>query len=416
MNLYDTSEELIKDPLTRLAMSSMMMKGIQDACMHATSGKVLIDCEHKVSYVPKVKDQKNTGSCWIQSGISFLECLAQRAGYDLIISSHHIHFCDKFEKCRVFLSRMNHMRSASDERLLHHYLEGDGPLSDGGTWSMLVHIIETYGIIPETEVVETHAGNNTFGVNEILKQMMRKHYVDGGDDTEFMNNVTGVLLRCLGKPFQREVRVKRTDGTTVTLTPHQLRNAIAPTDFLKSLTCFAHTPHVQEDAWAASHVTNHKEKQHRFYCVRDVRKLSSWTKNVLKYKNMPVPFTADVNFMRCDRRGVMDPDQFSYETMLGIVPFLGDKAERIKYKCTSPNHAMMFVGVDVDENDNPIRYLVLNSWGTKNNMRKGLYVMSQKWFEEYVFEVTLPPMENVSVPDSTECIHLKPWDVFSVVA
>ena len=132
---------------------------------------------------------------------------------------------------------------------------------------------------------------------------------------------------------------------------------------------------------------------------------------------MPVPFTADVNFMRCDLQGVMDPDQFSYETILGIMPFLGDKAARIKYKCTSPNHAMMFVGVDVDENDDPIRYLVLNSWGTKNNMRKGLYVMSQKWFEEYVFEVTLPPIENESVPDFKECcIELKPWDVFSVVA
>ena len=69
------------------------------------------------------------------------------------------------------------------------------------------------------------------------------------------------------------------------------------------------------------------------------------------------------------------------------------------------NHAMAFVGVDVDEDGHTTRrWRVENSWGDKI-ADKGYFTMSDDWFTEYVYEVAVPkallPAEYLQGPRRT---------------
>ena len=68
-------------------------------------------------------------------------------------------------------------------------------------------------------------------------------------------------------------------------------------------------------------------------------------------------------------------------------------------------HAMVISGVHLDAAGKPVRYKVENSWGDAVG-DKGYFVMSDKWLEEFVYQVVVPkalaPKELVKVFESDE--------------
>jgi bleomycin hydrolase len=59
------------------------------------------------------------------------------------------------------------------------------------------------------------------------------------------------------------------------------------------------------------------------------------------------------------------------------------KAERLQASESSMTHAMVITAVHLDDNGKPIRFKVENSWGDAVG-DKGFFVMTAKWFDEYV--------------------------------
>ena len=76
-------------------------------------------------------------------------------------------------------------------------------------------------------------------------------------------------------------------------------------------------------------------------------------------------------------------------------------------------HAMVISGVHLDASGKPLRYKVENSWGPDVG-DKGYFVMSDAWFEQFVYQVVVPralaPKELVKVFDQGEKTVLPPWD------
>ena len=108
---------------------------------------------------------------------------------------------------------------------------------------------------------------------------------------------------------------------------------------------------------------------------------------------------------------------YDYDKVYGS-EFKLNKAGRLDYGYSKMTHAMVFTGVDIDETENPRKWRVENSWGTKVG-DKGFYTMSDKWFREYVYEVMIDrsylSKEILEVLD-TEPVKLNPWDPMGALA
>ena len=131
----------------------------------------------------------------------------------------------------------------------------------------------------------------------------------------------------------------------------------------------------------------------------------------------PVWFGCDVG--KCSTRdgGVMDTNVYKLEELLGV-KFGMDKAERLDYGESLMTHAMVFQGVNLDEDGKPNRWRVENSWGEEPG-EKGYYVMSDDWFDEYMYQVVVNKKylsEELVKEYESEPILLEPWDPMGSLA
>ncbi|CCX37555.1 putative uncharacterized protein [Clostridium sp. CAG:1013] len=131
----------------------------------------------------------------------------------------------------------------------------------------------------------------------------------------------------------------------------------------------------------------------------------------------PVWFGCDVGQCSIREGGVMDLDAVKAEDLFGTT-FGMDKAQRLDYGESLMTHAMVFQGVDLDDNGQPLRWRVENSWG-KDAGQDGYYVMSDDWFSEYTYQIvvnkkylTAQQVEELA----QEPIQLEPWDPMGSLA
>jgi len=131
----------------------------------------------------------------------------------------------------------------------------------------------------------------------------------------------------------------------------------------------------------------------------------------------PVSFGADAGKCRNRELGVFDTGIYDYETLYGS-PLGLDKAERLDYGYSRMTHAMVFTGVNLDDDGEPTKWRVENSWGPEPG-DKGFYTMTTPWFREYLYEVMVDRRylaeELLGVLD-TEPTALKPWDPMGALA
>ena len=102
-------------------------------------------------------------------------------------------------------------------------------------------------------------------------------------------------------------------------------------------------------------------------------------------------FSCDVGKFLDSKRGLLDPDNYDYESLMGTT-FGMDKKQRIQTFSSGSSHAMTLMAVDLD---------------------KGHLIMTDKWFDEYMFRVVA---EKKYVPAKVldilkqKPIRLPAWD------
>ena len=118
------------------------------------------------------------------------------------------------------------------------------------------------------------------------------------------------------------------------------------------------------------------------------------------------------------KNGYWDPDSFQYGEVLGGLTFGMTKAERLDYGQSLMTHAMVFQGVNLDDNGQPNRWRVENSWG-KDPGKDGYYLMTDRWFEEYLYQIVVHKKyltEEQRKAYASDPIELEPWDPMGSLA
>lgn len=131
---------------------------------------------------------------------------------------------------------------------------------------------------------------------------------------------------------------------------------------------------------------------------------------------LPVFFGSDVGKFSNSSSGIMDPALYDYGLAFNISLNLS-KSQRLKVRESAMTHAMVLTAVQV-EDGKPVRWRVMNSWGD-NAGDKGYFVMTDKWMDEFVYQVVVDPgFVSKEIKDllKTEPLVLPLWDPMGALA
>ena len=163
------------------------------------------------------------------------------------------------------------------------------------------------------------------------------------------------------------------------------------------------------------------EAEHTKYLnVDSIELLKDISIKMLKL-GLPVWFGACSSKGREKTEGVFDSEIFDYESLYGFKPLSDgmDKESRLLYHDSAMSHAMVIIGVDLDDvTGKPLKWKVENSWGPASG-RKGNYLMTDRWFDENVYEIAaFKGVMDKKLLDAFEQppVTLPPWDPMGTLA
>ena len=122
-------------------------------------------------------------------------------------------------------------------------------------------------------------------------------------------------------------------------------------------------------------------------------------------------FSCDVGKFMDRAKGTLDLKNFDYESLFAT-SFPMDKRERIQTFASGSSHAMTLIAVDLNEAEDPVKWMVENSWGAASGYQ-GHLIMTDEWFNEYMFRLVV---ETKYVPAKVmelfkqKPIRLPAWD------
>lgn len=396
---------------------------------HNLQGKIDHFFKYRVN-VKGITDQKSSGRCWMFTSMNVLRpSVMEKFNVSSFDFSHNYnYFWDMFEKSNLFLENIIATADRDgDDREVVTYLQS--PVGDGGVWNLFYNLGEKYGVVPAEVMPETEHSNNTSQMVSLINERLRgaaynirEIAVKKGKAADMeqekmaaLKDVYRVLALCLGvPPTEFAWRYKDKDGEVKVLktTPKEFYSSIVPADYSPD-----------------NYIMIMNDPTREYYKVYDIANYRNTVEGInWVYLNLPndeikkaalasiknneaMYASCDVGKQSNRKEGVMDPKMYDYQSLFGITLNM-DKKARILTRQSGSSHAMAVVAVDVDENENPVKWQFENSWGAGSG-HNGYLTFTDDWFDEYMFRIVINKRylsEKAVKALSGKVISLPVWD------
>lgn len=377
-----------------------------------------------------ITDQQSSGRCWLFTGMNVMRAKMIKK-YNLgafQFSQSYSFFYDQLEKSNLFLQAViDNAKKPMDDKLVEWLFKN--PLSDGGTFCGVQDVMMKYGAVPAEVMPESYNANNTSRMSAIIALKLREYglalrqgaakgqkpAVLEKRKVEMLGTIYRILSTCLGEPPTTfKWTMKDANGRPVSTkeyTPKSFYDEYVGEDLKNNYVMLMNDP---------------SRPYHRTYTIdmdRHSYDGAQWT-----YLNLPIEeikplaiasikdstmmyFSCDVGKFYDSKTGVLCTENFDYATLFDT-DFPMDKADRIRTFASASSHAMTLMAVDLDAEGKPTKWMVENSWGPNSGV-KGHLIMTDKWFDEYMFRVVV---EKRFVPEKLlklynhEPTRLPAWD------
>lgn len=377
-----------------------------------------------------ITDQQSSGRCWLFTGLNVMraKAIAKYGMPAFEFSEIYPFFWDQLEKSNLFLQGII---DTSDKPLEDKTVQWlfQHPLSDGGTFTGVADIVGKYGLVPKEAMPETNSSNNTSQMAELISLKLKeyglqlrelgtngaKRSVMLEEKTKMLGTIYRMLVLNLGvPPTEFDFVRKDAQGNPVETehhTPMSFLEKYGDKNLLTNYVMLMNDPSREYYKCYEIDYDRHRyDGKNWTYINLPVADIKEMAIASLKDSTM-MYFSCDVGKFLNSKRGLLDVDNYDYESLMGTT-FGMDKKQRIQTFSSGSSHAMTLMAVDLDKDGKPTKWMVENSWGPQAGYQ-GHLIMTDRWFDEYMFRLVV---ETKYVPEKVkELLKQKPirlpaWD------
>ena len=371
-----------------------------------------------------ITDQKSSGRCWLFTGLNVLRA-KMIDKYELPgmeFSQNYLFFYDQLEKANLFLQGVIDTKDLPFEDRKVDWLFSN-PLSDGGQFTGVSNLITKYGLVPAEAMPETYQSDNTSQMANLLKLKLREYGLELREAPKSkvqdmkirqLSEIYRMLALCLGEPVQ-EFEWTRCDKNNNIVsrkkyTPKSFYDEFIGEDLENNYVMIMNDPCREYGKVYEIDYDRHVYDGHNWlYINLPVERIKEMAIASIK-DNTAMYFSCDVGKFANSKKGVLDINNFDYESLMGVT-FGMDKKERVQTHASGSSHAMTLIAVDVVDGK-PVKWMVENSWGPAAGYQ-GNYIMTDEWFNEYMFRLVVEkkyvPADVLKMLDQKP-VQLPAWD------
>lgn len=373
-----------------------------------------------------ITDQESSGRCWLFTGMNVLraEMIKKYNLGPFQFSQNYSFFWDQLEKSNLFLQGIIDTKSLpADDRKVDWLFKH--ALGDGGQFTGVSDIITKYGLVPAEVMPETYSSNNTSRMSNLLNLKLKEFGLELREmkndakklearKVEMLGFIYRFLVLNLGEPpTEFEWTMYDAAGKPVSTkkyTPKSFYDEYVGKDLKGSYVLFMNDPTREfYKVYEIEYDRHQYDGANWVYVNLPIEEIKKMAIASIKDSTM-MYFSCDVGKFYNREKGILDVNYYDYGSLMGT-EFGMDKRERILTGSSGSSHAMTLMAVDLDENGNPKKWMVENSWGMTGY--KGHLIMTDEWFDEYMFRVVVDKKyvpQNILELMKQKPTMLPPWD------
>lgn len=373
-----------------------------------------------------ITDQESSGRCWLFTGMNVLraEMIKKYNLGPFQFSQNYSFFWDQLEKSNLFLQGIIDTKSLPAEDRKVDWLFKHA-LGDGGQFTGVSDIITKYGLVPAEVMPETYSSNNTSRMSNLLNLKLKEFGLELREmkndakklearKVEMLSFIYRFLVLNLGEPpTEFEWTMYDAAGKPVSTkkyTPKSFYDEYVGKDLKGSYVLFMNDPTREfYKVYEIEYDRHQYDGANWVYVNLPIEEIKKMAIASIKDSTM-MYFSCDVGKFYNREKGILDVNYYDYGSLMGT-EFGMDKRERILTGSSGSSHAMTLMAVDLDENGNPKKWMVENSWGMTGY--KGHLIMTDEWFDEYMFRVVVDKKyvpQNILELMKQKPTMLPPWD------